>query len=316
MTETTGASIPASEAGQEELFPIREVCRLTGINPVTLRAWERRYGLIQPTRTESGHRLYSHADIEAVRNILAWTERGVAVSKVGGILARNAERQEPQAPSLAEVSGGDWAEWQGQVRAAVADFDEARLDQLYGQIFSTYPLATVFQDVLLPVWQALLLNQDGYGRTSEWLLLDAFLRARTLQRLQLGRIPGRPRVLVAAVPGQCRELELLVTGVLLGNDNLAVSVLPFGQPLDELALVCDKVRPQALVLVANLPPGEAQVRQFGKVALSVNCPVALAGEAAELGQDALRRTAIACLGNSGPLMQRRLLQFLAGQLDT
>jgi hypothetical protein len=35
---------------REEFFPIREVSRLTGVNPVTLRAWERRYGLIQPTR--------------------------------------------------------------------------------------------------------------------------------------------------------------------------------------------------------------------------------------------------------------------------
>jgi len=57
---------------QEELFPIREVSRLTGVNPVTLRAWERRYGLIQPTRTESGHRLYAMSDIETVRTIMGW----------------------------------------------------------------------------------------------------------------------------------------------------------------------------------------------------------------------------------------------------
>lgn len=49
---------------REDLVPIREVARLTGVNPVTLRAWERRYGLIQPTRTESGHRLYALSDIE------------------------------------------------------------------------------------------------------------------------------------------------------------------------------------------------------------------------------------------------------------
>ena len=52
------------------MLPIRTVADLTGINPVTLRAWERRYGLIQPTRTESGHRLYSMRDVEAVREIL------------------------------------------------------------------------------------------------------------------------------------------------------------------------------------------------------------------------------------------------------
>lgn len=74
---------------QQDLFPIREVSRLTGVNAVTLRAWERRYGLIQPTRTDSGHRLYSQADIDDIRRILGWLERGVAVSKVASILARD-----------------------------------------------------------------------------------------------------------------------------------------------------------------------------------------------------------------------------------
>ena len=78
MTEFARASslLSSSSLKQEELFPIREVSRLTGVNPVTLRAWERRYGLIQPTRTESGHRLYSMADVEAVRSI--WHGRSAA----------------------------------------------------------------------------------------------------------------------------------------------------------------------------------------------------------------------------------------------
>lgn len=110
MTESSGASTLSSSAfEQQELFPIREVSRLTGVNPVTLRAWERRYGLIRPTRTDSGHRLYSMADVEAVRSILSWTERGVAVSKVGSILARSAATREAEEP-VATVSG-EWGEW-------------------------------------------------------------------------------------------------------------------------------------------------------------------------------------------------------------
>ncbi|CAM5271199.1 Helix-turn-helix-type transcriptional regulator OS=Stutzerimonas stutzeri OX=316 GN=CXK95_10080 PE=4 SV=1 [Stutzerimonas stutzeri] len=127
MTDSHGASTLApSTFEQQELFPIREVCRLTGINPVTLRAWERRYGLIQPTRTDSGHRLYSLADIEAVRNILAWTERGVAVSKVGSILERSAATRaagEGQRPAAVQESlDADRGEWQGQLarRSAIS----------------------------------------------------------------------------------------------------------------------------------------------------------------------------------------------------
>src|SRR5476651_937226 len=88
LTDVAAGKRLAVALEREELFPIREVSRMTGINPVTLRAWERRYGLIQPTRTESGHRLYSMADIERVRSILGWIERGVALNKVGKILAK------------------------------------------------------------------------------------------------------------------------------------------------------------------------------------------------------------------------------------
>lgn len=318
MNEIVRASrLLASESlKQEELFPIREVSRLTGVNPVTLRAWERRYGLIQPTRTESGHRLYSMADVEAVRSIIAWTERGVAVSKVGSILSRTAATRAAAPHEQQEPVSGEWGEWQAQVRRAVNSFDESHLDQVYGQVFSIYPLPVVFQDVLLPLWQQLRVRQDGFGQTSEWLFLDNFLRARVLQRLQLARGQTQSRVLLAGVPGQCRELELLVAGLLLSGDEVAVNVLAIGQPLDELTLICEKVRPRALVLYSNVPPNALLLRQFVKLALSLDCPMAMAGEAAEFSQQDLRDSPIACLGNAGKLMQRRLLQFLDGHLDT
>ncbi|THG86387.1 MerR family transcriptional regulator [Pseudomonas sp. A-1] len=316
MTELTAAPSPASGLPLgEELFPIREVVRLTGVNPVTLRAWERRYGLIQPVRTEGGHRLYSQSDIESIRSIIAWTERGVAVSKVGSLLARNSG-DKAEAPVEQGSSTGEWGEWQDRLREAVRHFDEVRLEQLYGQVFSTYPLASVFQDVLMPLWLELQ-QQDGFGQTSQWLFLDAFLRARVLQRLQFSRAAaGRDCVLVAAIPGQCRELELLVTALLLGGDSNPVRVLPPGQPLDELSLVCQEVRPQALVLYSTLAPSAALLRQLARLVLILDCPLALAGEAAVLGEGSLAGSAIACLGNSGRLMQRRLSQFLAGHLDT
>ncbi len=301
---------------QEELYPIREVSRLTGVNPVTLRAWERRYGLIQPTRTDSGHRLYSQADIDAVRSILAWIERGVAVSKVGKILARSTTAKAPAAPAYDEVAVSEWGEWQAQLRRAVAAFDEAALERFYGQVFSSYPLAVVFQEVLLPVWQELLLRQDEFGQTSEWLFLDTFLRGRVLQRLQLSRAQSEERVLLAALPGHGHELELLVAGLLLAGSDLGVSLLGFGQPFDELPLVCEKLQPQALVLFSNCAPDAELPRQLARLALALDCPLALAGEVAELAEESLQGTPVACLGSDGRLMPRRLRQFLAGHLDT
>ena len=317
MSDLVGASSLVSSAlKQEELFPIREVARLTGVNPVTLRAWERRYGLIQPTRTDSGHRLYSQADIEAVRSILAWIERGVAVSKVGKILAKSGSIKSASSPVYEEVSASEWGEWQAQLRRAISAFDELRLDRLYGQIFSSYPLPVVFQDILMPLWQELLLRQDEYGQASEWLFFDTFLRARTLQRLQVLRAQVEERVLLAALPGHCRELELLVAGLLLSSADTAVSVLGLGQPLEELTLICEKMQPQALVLFSNQPPSEDLPKVLARLALALDCPLLMAGDGADLAEDSLNGSPIACLGNEGRLMQRRLQQFLAGHLDT
>lgn len=320
MTEFAEGPVPGADPKsgfkQQELFPIREVARMTGINPVTLRAWERRYGLIQPTRTDSGHRLYSQADIEAVRSILGWIERGVAVSKVGKILARTDISRSQSVCADRMVAREDWTQWQTQVRRAVNAFDERRLEQLYGQIFSSYTLAVVFEEIFMPVWRELLVNQDEFGRTSEWLFLDTFLRARTLQRLQLAAGAGAAPVMLAGLSGQCRELELWVAGLLMGGPDITVQVLAVGQPLEELSLICDKVQPVALVLYSNVPPAPDLPRRLNRLALTLDCPVLLAGEASHLAQDMLNGSPIACLGSEGRSMQQLLQQFLAGRMDT
>lgn len=301
---------------QEELFPIREVSRITGVNPVTLRAWERRYGLIQPTRTDSGHRLYSQADIDEVRSILGWIDRGVAVSKVSKILTTSRISKAQAMPVQNDAVLGEWGEWQLQIRQAAESFDERRLEQLYGQIFSGYPTPVVFQDIFMPVWRGLAQHQEQFGQTSQWLFLDSFLRARTLQRLQMGASIVEQQVLLAAMPGQCRELELWVAGLLLGNYDTGVRILPMGQPLEELSLVCSKVKPSALVLFSNHSPALELPRRLNRLSLALDCPLLLAGEMSDLALEALAGSPIACLGSEGRSMQRRLQQFLAGHLDS
>ena len=309
----TQTSVPLE---QEELFPIREVSRLTGVNPVTLRAWERRYGLIQPTRTESGHRLYAMADIERVHSILGWIDRGVAVSKVGKILAKTAPLQALAHLIPNELVQADYAQWQEQVKVAVSAFDEVQLEQVYGQIFSSYPLTVAFQDILIPLWQQLLQRHEGFGQTSEWLFLDGFLRSRVLQRLLLVRVMQPRRVIVAALNDQCRELEVLLTALFLSSVDSAIQVLALGQPFDELTLICERVKPQALVLVSSHAPAPELPRRLNRLAMSLDCQLMLAGDASDLAQESLNGSSIGCLGSEGMVMRQRLKQFLAGNLDT
>ncbi len=299
-----------------ELFPIRDVSRLTGVNPVTLRAWERRYGLIQPIRTESGHRLYSKADIETVNRILGWIERGVAVSKVGKILARDDQQAEAIRAERDSVEESELPQWRARLLLAVKAFDDRQLESLYGQILATYPLNVAFQEILMPLWNELLRHQGRFGQASEWLFFDAFLRIHAFQRLQAATLSPAPRVLLSAIPGECRKLELLVAALLMSSDDLVVKVLGMGQPFDELTLVCEKTHPQALIIFSNHAHNVDLAGRLNRLALTLDCPLFLAGAVSDLAQSALAGSSIGCLGSEGRQMQRRLQQFLSGNLDT
>lgn len=255
------------------------------------------------------------ADIETVRSILGWTERGVAVSKVGKILAKTEPLKALSHIIPNERVLADYTQWQQQVQAAVSAFDDLQLERVYGQIFSSYSLPVVFQDILMPLWKLLLQRQDMFGQTSEWLFLDAFLRSRVSQRLLLIRDTSPRRVVVSALAGQCRELELLVAALFLSGADSGVRVLAIGQPFDELTLVCERIKPRALVLFSNHAPSP-ELRAPEPLGHELDCQLMLAGDASDLAQESLAGSSIGCLGNEGLLMRQRLKRFLAGNLDT
>ena len=296
-----------------ELLPIREVVRLTGVNPVTLRAWERRHGLLSPVRTEGGHRLYSHADVDTIRSIVSWTSRGVAISKVGAMLERSRSVAAQEVPQASEDE--QWSPWWNALRGALSRFDAPRLEQIYGQLCATYPLPLLYDQVLLPLWQDQR-QQRAFGERSQWLLLDNFLRARLLQRLQLAQRLDAPVVLLLGLPDQTRELEVLVTGLFLASDDIHVQILAPGQPLEELTVVCAAVQPAAVIVAAPVLPARDTLEQLQRIERGLDCHLALAGLGAELAESEVAHSPIASLGATSQLMRNRLAQLLAGKLDT
>jgi MerR family transcriptional regulator, light-induced transcriptional regulator len=105
-------------------------------------------------------------------------------------------------------------------------------------------------------------------------------------------------------------------GSLLAAADISLLLLPLGQPLAELPLVCEKLQPQVLVLFSNHRPGADFSRQMSRLALAVECPLALAGEVAEMLDEQVAGSPVACLGSDARTLQRRLQQLLEGHLDT
>ncbi|WP_421620879.1 MerR family transcriptional regulator [Alkalilimnicola ehrlichii] len=193
------------------LYPIRTATALTGVNPVTLRAWERRYGLIRPQRTPKGHRLYSEADIARIKRILELLEQGIPISRTREVLDREAGLNAPAAATAAPSGKTPWTQYRDQLRQGIIALDALSLDRAYNEALSLYPLELVGRELLLPLLDDYRAGSAAGGeRQLQAHFLEAYLRHRLGARFhhQLARARG-PRVLSACLPGEICEIPTL-----------------------------------------------------------------------------------------------------------
>lgn len=250
-------------------FSIGEASALTGINPVTLRAWERRYGLIQPHRTGKGHRFYEDDDIRRIRQITGWLERGVAISRVRALLE--------QSPVALDTDGADpWRQSIAEGMAALADFDVHRLERLFNSLQRQYPLERLLDDWLEPMRAELRGFSDRPAAELFDGALVSFLQAKLgVRLLSAGR--GRQRVAVIA---DRREgaLDALLQAAQLRERGINAFWLDATVSHDSLPLLMSGRNVAALLLV--LAPGATQTavsRLIGAIARHADGGLLLSG---------------------------------------
>ncbi|MEO5988678.1 MAG: MerR family transcriptional regulator [Candidatus Eisenbacteria bacterium] len=219
-------------------FTIRAASALTGINPNTLRAWERRYGLVRPERTPKGYRLYSEDDIQRLRAIRRTMQQGISVGQVNEHLDESAVLagvlEEPNAdaapvrmvevsleelglsgsttirlpgggggassaPNRAKAHDHSLAEFSRQIEQASLRFDSVTLDRAFGRAVGLYSLRHAFNQALAP---ALTRVGERYlkhaGGVAEEHFLTAFARERLLGALSGLRPLHQPHRVVCA----------------------------------------------------------------------------------------------------------------------
>ncbi|SIO38826.1 MerR family transcriptional regulator [Salinivibrio sp. ES.052] len=128
---------------------ISQVAEQTGVNPVTLRAWQRRYGLLSPARTAKGHRLYSQDDVSTITHILQWLDKGVPISKVKPLLIQTAAPVDVEDDSVVR-----------DLIDCIHTFSVQRLGKSLDVLLKEYPFYWLTEHVLTPIDQWLSRN-DG-----------------------------------------------------------------------------------------------------------------------------------------------------------
>lgn len=271
--------VPDGESGiAEDWLPIREVARQTGVNAVTLRAWERRYGLIVPHRTPKGHRLYSDAHIQRVMTILTWLNRGVSVSQVKNLI-------DSRQPDTA-TPDSDWDVLKQNLTKAIAELTERRLDDLFNQAMSLYPPRTLCEQLLLPLLAELESRwQSQFGGQMERTFFYSWLRSKLGARIYHNnrQVGGAPVLLVnhSDLP---LEPHLWLCAWLISGADCPVEVFDWPLPNGELALAAELLRPRAVLLYSSK---SLNTTQLSRLLSNVPCPVVLAGTSVRIHSDEL-----------------------------
>ncbi|MEM5536557.1 MerR family transcriptional regulator [Neptuniibacter pectenicola] len=138
----------------DNYFPIRDLSARTEVNTVTLRAWERRYGLLKPQRTPKGHRLYCEQDVTTVERILELVARGVPIGKVKPLLLGDTL----QPVKHNEI--GTWHTLTSELLEAAESFSVTKLEQQIQLIFSNYPIQVCRERLIIPAFITLSQRDD------------------------------------------------------------------------------------------------------------------------------------------------------------
>jgi MerR family transcriptional regulator, light-induced transcriptional regulator len=225
---------------------IGELARRTGVATELLRAWERRYGLLSPARTDSGYRLYSAQDVERVRRMRELLGSGLS--------AAEAARQALAEPAPTRGDESVPAAAGAELRPALERLDDAAAQAAFDRLLADYSTPAMLEGVVLPLLSDL---GDGWERGEISVAQEHFasnlIRGRLLGLARGWDLGSGPRAVLASPPGERHDLGLIIFGLALREHGWRITFLGADTPSDTLVDTVRGLAPEGLVFAVADP---------------------------------------------------------------
>jgi MerR family transcriptional regulator, light-induced transcriptional regulator len=227
------------------MLRIGELSRRSGVSSELLRAWERRYGLLQPARSGGGLRLYSESDLSRVGAMQRHLASGLAAAQAAELAIRESE------PPAGPRESGPLERDAAALGEALERFDEPRGQSVLDRVLATYTVDVLLQAVVLPYLRALGERwQRGEVSVAQEHFASSVIRGRLLG---LARDWGQgvgPAVLLACVPGEQHDIGLIAFGLALRARGWRIMFLGSDTPIEMIEQVSGILAPRLVVLSA------------------------------------------------------------------
>jgi MerR family transcriptional regulator, light-induced transcriptional regulator len=233
----------SSASAKEMTYPLRSAARLTGLSPELLRAWERRYGVVEPLRTPGGTRRYRASDLERLRLLKAAIEVGHRIGSLAGL--SNAELE--QLGSVRESAPSNRLE---EILGSLDALDGAEAQRLLALQLSALGAVRFAREVAMP-----LVREIGERWIGQRMRIDSEHLATAVLRSMLGSAlqPGAAalrgaRIVFATLAGERHELGLLMAALSAMGAGANPVYLGPEVPVEDLLHAVERSRSAALAL--------------------------------------------------------------------
>ncbi len=239
-------------------YPIRIVSKLTGLSADTLRAWERRYRAVVPSRDEHG-RMYTDADIERLNLLRQVVEAGHSISKLAAMsneqLREILHQMQVSVSAQSREQASESKVGLQQVLDALAVFDYVKVDQELTRLVVLLTPREMVREVIIPILQKVgEYWESGQFRISQEHMLSTIIRnvLGTMLRLY-SKQQAHTRILFATPSGEHHEFGILSAATLAASGGLGLVYLGANLPADEIVetAVRSSVQVVALGIVAS-----------------------------------------------------------------
>lgn len=241
------------------VYTIKTVVQETGIAPATLRAWERRYGVLSPGRSDGGYRLYSERDIQTLRWLKSQVDAGVSISRAVALLEiRHQAGEEPELEldrartHAAPENARGAATIVEELIEALSAFQEPQAESILAEAFALYPVDVVAEDIVAPT---LIEIGERWHRGEATVVQEhfatAFLRRRLTALFHAYPQPlAGPLAITGSAALEWHDVGILLVSMALRRQGWRVIYLGQNVPADHLLREVRKLRPDMVCLSA------------------------------------------------------------------
>lgn len=256
---------------------IGALSRRVGVSPELLRAWEQRYGLLQPSRSVGGFRLYSSADEARVLAMQRRLATGLPAAEAARLALADTSRG---VDSVAPGGPARLGQLSAELRAALDGFDEPAAHAAFDRLLSGFTIQTVIRDAILPFLHDLGLRWErGEASVAQEHFASNILRGRLLGLARGWAQAAGPRAVLACAPGELHDLPLICFGLALGARGWSITYLGPDTPIATIGET-PRSREQVLIVIAAMNPERLRAVQAELTELALGFRVGLAGAGA------------------------------------